>query len=189
MARKSQLIAAPWYLVFDLEATCDDGDPPVFPREEMEIIEIGAAMVSGESFEPVDEFQSFVQPVRNPVLTDFCRGLTTINQEQVDAAPRFPEVWAAFQAWAAKYPGCCWMSWGRYDENQIRKDARFWDLQLPGGFGVFNLKAGFAKQRGIKRCGIPAALSILGLPPMTGTHHRGIDDARNIVRILKGMQA
>jgi inhibitor of KinA sporulation pathway (predicted exonuclease) len=45
-----------------------------------------------------------------------------------------------------------------------------------------------AKQKGnIKECGIPAALSILGLPPMVGIHHRSIDDSRNIVRILPSL--
>ncbi|MCI0413076.1 hypothetical protein L0222_09775, partial [bacterium] len=47
-----------------------------------------------------------------------------------------------------------------------------------------NLKAAFARLRGIKRCGMAAALNILGIP-LLGQHHRGIDDARNIARIAK----
>jgi hypothetical protein len=47
------------WLVIDLEATCcNDGQ---FPREEMEIIEIGAVIADGKTFEPSDEF-SDVRP-------------------------------------------------------------------------------------------------------------------------------
>ena len=36
----------------------------------------------------------------------------------------------------------------------------------------------------MRRCGMTAALDLLGLP-LAGTHHRGIDDARNIARIVQ----
>ncbi len=42
-----------YWLVIDLEATCcNDGQ---FPREEMEIIEIGAVIADGKSFQPIDD--------------------------------------------------------------------------------------------------------------------------------------
>ena len=50
------------YLVIDLEATCDNGGR--VPRDEMEIIEIGGVLVDHETLEPIDEFASFVRPVR-----------------------------------------------------------------------------------------------------------------------------
>jgi inhibitor of KinA sporulation pathway (predicted exonuclease) len=55
-------ISNSYYLIIDLEATCsDDG---TVPRQEMEIIEIGAVMQSSRTFEIESEFQTFVRPVR-----------------------------------------------------------------------------------------------------------------------------
>ena len=74
------------HLVVDLEATCCNRNS--FPRTEMEIIEIGAVMTDSQ-FEVIDEFQSFIKPVRHPELTDFCKELTTISQQEVDSALGF----------------------------------------------------------------------------------------------------
>ena len=68
------------WLVIDLEATTDDGGWPV---TEMEVIEIGASLVTREGRE-VDHFQRFVKPRRRPQLTPFCRELTHISQADVD---------------------------------------------------------------------------------------------------------
>ncbi len=76
-----------FYLVIDLEATCDDGG--AVPRHEMEIIEIGAVLVEAGDLTVCEEFQSFVTPVRHPRLTHFCTQLTSITQAMVDDAPGF----------------------------------------------------------------------------------------------------
>jgi inhibitor of KinA sporulation pathway (predicted exonuclease) len=53
-------------LALDVEATCDDG--VAVPRREMETIEIGAVIVNA-GCELVDEFQTFVKPIRHARLT------------------------------------------------------------------------------------------------------------------------
>lgn len=169
------------YLVVDLEATCsDDG---MVPREEMETIEIGAVMVSTTTLQPVDEFQSFVRPVRNPTLTEFCTGLTSINQAQVDAAASFPEVLDHFVEWARDLGEFTFCSWGDYDRSQFERDCAWHHVAYPLGDRHINLKAEFARIRGRRKMGVQAALRSVGMP-FTGTHHRGIDDARNIVCLI-----
>ena len=66
--------APAFFLVIDLEATCDEGN--AIPREETEIIEIGAVLVNGSSLAPVAEHQTFIRPLRHPKLTPFCTELT-----------------------------------------------------------------------------------------------------------------
>ncbi|MEM6498667.1 MAG: 3'-5' exonuclease, partial [Pseudomonadota bacterium] len=61
-------------LVVDLEATCSSDN--AIPPAKMETIEIGAVVVDAKQFQVITEYQSFIRPVRNPVLTDFCTGLT-----------------------------------------------------------------------------------------------------------------
>ncbi|MEH6628754.1 MAG: 3'-5' exonuclease [Motiliproteus sp.] len=77
----------PTLIVIDFEATCCDRetphDPDAFPRDEIEIVELGCVAVS-ETGHVLGEFESFVRPIRNPVLTPYCTALTTISQDQAD---------------------------------------------------------------------------------------------------------
>jgi inhibitor of KinA sporulation pathway (predicted exonuclease) len=167
------------YVVFDLEATCWK-EPR--PRELMEIIEIGAVMLASAAGPQVAEFARFVRPVAEPLLSAFCKELTSIRQEQVDAADAFPAVFRDFVAWAGggEFDLC---SWGAYDVRQMRQDCRRHAVPFPDGFDRhINLKDEFARLFNVKRCGMAAALRYAGLP-LLGTHHRGIDDARNISRL------
>ncbi len=169
------------YLVIDLEATCDDAG--LVPKREMEIIEIGAVLVDHTNFEPIDEFQSFVRPVRHPELTPFCRQLTSITQAEVDAAPKFPEVLASLREFMAGRPSL-FCSWGEYDRRQFETDAGYHRVKLSFGADHLNIKQAFSDALGTsKRFGMAGALRQLGIE-LSGTHHRGIDDARNIAKIL-----
>jgi 3'-5' exoribonuclease 1 len=61
------------YVIVDLEATCWEGRD----SSRNEIIEIGAVLVN-EQQEILSEFEQFVRPLMNPVLSEFCKNLTTI---------------------------------------------------------------------------------------------------------------
>jgi inhibitor of KinA sporulation pathway (predicted exonuclease) len=173
------------YLVIDLEATCDDRNG--LSRREMEIIEIGAVLVLGDTLETIGEYQTFVRPVRHPVLTPFCTRLTSITQADVDAAPGFAQAIAAFGAFLrtetpSAQPLFC--SWGGFDKTQFEQDASFHGVELPFGHRHLNLKEQFSSRQGLwKKYGMAAALEKVGLA-LVGTHHRGLDDARNIARLL-----
>lgn len=172
-----------YYLIVDLEATCsDDG---AVPRHEMEIIEIGALVQSSRTLEIESEFQTFVRPVRHPELTAFCTELTGITQEDVAGAPPFREGLAAMQEWMSAFDDWLFCSWGDYDRNQFLQDCEFHRLAYPFPSGHLNLKAEFARAVGrTKKMGIAGALRYLGMD-FQGTHHRGLDDARNIARIVR----
>jgi len=166
------------YVVIDLEATCDQRG---FPRKDMEIIEIGAVLVDGESLSVRGEFQTFVQPVVRRELTPFCRELTSITQADVDSAPRFPEALRQLAEWMpAKHT---FGSWGAYDRGQFEQDAARHGLSLPFVGEHLNIKRAFAAAVRGRPMGMKRALRVAGLP-LQGTHHRGIDDARNIAKLL-----
>ncbi|MEK7952120.1 3'-5' exonuclease [Luteolibacter soli] len=169
--------------IVDFEATCCDQQ--TFPREEMEIIEIGSVAVNAITGDLISEFSTFIRPVRNPALTGFCKSLTTITQDEVDAAPAFPEALAAFAAWLARFERPVFCSWGDYDRKQLEKDCQFHGQPFPFTNGHRNLKAEFSSAiASPKRFGLGQALHRLGLT-FTGTPHRGIDDAKNIARVYK----
>lgn len=170
-----------FYVVVDLEATCDDQGS--VPKAEMEIIEIGSVLVDAETLEPIEEHQTFVRPVRHPKLTPFCTALTTIRQSDVDAAPSFPEAIDAVRRFLGD-TGALLSSWGDYDRKQLEQDAAHHAVALPFVGGHLNIKAAFSERLGLKKkLGVSRALEHVGLR-FEGTAHRGIDDARNIARLL-----
>lgn len=89
-----------YLFVLDVEATCVEDRNPSF---KMEIIEFPIVLIDTAQQKIIDEFHSYVRPVINPVLSDFCLNLTGITQQQVDEAPVFPEVLKAFNEWASKH--------------------------------------------------------------------------------------
>lgn len=170
-----------YFLVIDLEATCDEEKR--IRTSHMEIIEIGAVLVDAETLDPLAEFQTFVKPVRNPVLTEFCKKLTTITQADVDNAPGFP-VAIAYLRHFIDGQDALFCSWGDYDRRQFEQDAKLHKVALPFGGRHLNVKKEFSTQLGVEtRFGMAGALDRVGFE-LQGTHHRGIDDARNIARLL-----
>jgi len=171
----------PRLLVVDLEGTCCRDDS--IPREERETIEIGAVLVDGETLAPTDEFQTFVRPIAHPTLTPFCLELTSITQSDVDGAEGFPSAFARLLAWTG--PGDArFCSWGGYDRSQFRRDCARHGVENPLDEGHLNLKERFSEVLGRRpHFGMKRALELCGLP-LEGTHHRGLDDARNIARML-----
>jgi inhibitor of KinA sporulation pathway (predicted exonuclease) len=176
------LPAARLYLVVDLEATTSDDRS--LPQGEMETIEIGAVLVDATTLAPLAEHQSFVRPVRHPKLLPFCTTLTSITQSDVDGAPEFPHAMDALgRALVAGRDGVVFTSWGRFDKTQLERDCAYHAIpyRMPEHL---NLKERFSHAQGLRRMlGMAEALSLCGLP-LAGTHHRGIDDARNIARML-----
>ena len=51
----------------------------------------------------VDVFHSFVKPVINPKLSEFCKNLTGIDQNTVDRSDIFENVLKHFESWMSKH--------------------------------------------------------------------------------------
>jgi inhibitor of KinA sporulation pathway (predicted exonuclease) len=175
-------------VVLDFEATCDEPRNP----DPQEIIEFPSVLVRLSDGELVDRFESFVRPVHHPRLTDFCTGLTSIVQADVESAETFPQVFLRHQRWLE--------SRALSPENAIIVTCGDWDLRymLPAqlrasGLEVppaiyrrwLNIKVPYKAVVGRPR-GMARMLRGLGLP-LVGRHHRGIDDCVNIAAILRSL--
>lgn len=169
------------WIVFDLEATCWDEQNVA---ESQETIEIGAIRLD-DAFLPIGEFDRFIRPTMNPTLSAFCTTLTHIEQSDVARADTFPVVFQQFVDWIGPESYRI-TSWGDYDLGQFRQDCNRHAMKLPKRFTKthLNLKELFATQRKTRPCGMKQALEMLHMP-LIGTHHRAIDDARNISKIAK----
>lgn len=176
-------ITQDYYLIVDLEATCTNDNS--ISRRQMEIIEIGAVLLNSQNLEIESEYQTFIKPILNPLLTDFCKSLTSISQQDVDRAPPFPEALKSFQAWYYPFGSYLFCSWGDYDKKQFNQDCRLHNVRYPFPGGHLNLKKAFSNLLGYKKkFGMAEALDNLGIK-LEGVHHRGIDDAKNIARIVQ----
>jgi len=131
------------------------------------------------------EFQQFIQPVINPQLTAFCTELTSISQKYVELAPKFTQVMSHLQKWLESFPNYVFCSWGEYDKKQFIQDCAFHNFPYPFSSEHINIKEEFSEYLGVsKKFGMAQALNELGIE-LKGTHHRGIDDARNIAAIYR----
>lgn len=175
-------------LVVDLEATCWDASTPEGEAQgihTMEIIEIGCVLTN--RLGTVLDARSFiVRPERQPILSEFCSALTHITQAMVDKAPPLKEVIDQMNAWLeGAETVALWGSWGNYDLNHLRAqcaldNAESQLLNLPH----LNLKKVWRRTtRQRKKTGLAHALAYHQLK-FEGQHHRGVDDARNIARLL-----
>jgi inhibitor of KinA sporulation pathway (predicted exonuclease) len=168
------------YVIVDLEATCWERQPP-FPHET---IEFGAVCWSADQGTHA-EFQTFVRPLLCADLSPFCQELTHIQQSDVDGAPDFPTALQRFNEWVASHEPCRLASWGAYDYQQLQQDAARHHIEYARPPHL-NLKLAFARLHACRPGGMKGALARIGAP-LDGTHHRALDDARNIRRVLEWM--
>lgn len=169
------------YIIFDLEASCWLGRPPSGVNE---IIEIGAVKVNDYG-EVVSKFEKFVKPTVNPILSDFCKKLTSITQQDVDRSYTFPKTIEAFQDWIDIEDDYTLISWGKYDRTQLFDDCVLHKIDtswLDGHF--YNLKPAYKALKNLKdEPGLKKAVLMEGFE-FTGIHHRAISDAENLAKIF-----
>ncbi len=166
------------YIILDLEATCWEQKGH---GKKNEIIEIGALRIN-ENGEIESEFSEFIKPIQNPVLSDFCKSLTSITQDDVDYADTFDKVIDRFKNWIGDEYQLC--SWGFYDKTQFESDCNIHKLDTDWLKNHISLKHQYTGIKNLKKhIGMSGALGIEKLT-LEGTHHRGIDDARNIAKVF-----
>ena len=166
-------------VVIDVEATC--WKKGVFSRKK-ETIEIGAVRLLADRAAPEwPEFQTFVRPLRLPRLSSFCRELTGISQEEVDAAPSFPEALQRFLEWAQPLDRIVLATWSHYDAWQLDLDLETHGLpKLAIPFlDVKKLAAQIIGSRSLEDTARELAPESIELP-----RHRAINDARRTAGIL-----
>ncbi len=169
-------------LVIDIESTCWEPQNSKPHNEYQEIIEVGIAEVDTEKFYIVANEGLLIKPVYSKV-TDFCTKLTTLTTEQLDKGFTYEFVCKELVS-LYDSPNRTWASWGDFDRKQFQKDSELKLVKYPFGPRHINIKNLFSVLYGLdKELGLDAALKYLGMK-LEGTHHRGVDDARNIAKIF-----
>lgn len=194
-----------YFIAIDFECTCEENNYDF----DHEIIEFPAVMVSANLKRIVDKFHTYVRPTHNSVLSEFCIKFTGITQEMVNDAPTFPVALKLFRGWMAKHGldgegskgrarRFCYVTDGPWDI------AKFFQMQcqkshigIPHDFRCFmNIRRAFYNyycysQNGrevkpLPKMGMNDMLQRLDLE-FEGREHCGLDDTKNIARILVRM--
>jgi inhibitor of KinA sporulation pathway (predicted exonuclease) len=150
------------------------------PKNKREIIEIGAVKI--QNGEIVDKFQCFVKPQKNTVLTEYCKQLTHIQQEDVDNAESIKEALDKFIEWVNN---ATLASWGDFDTEIVNKELHklksFKNVELC----FINIKRVYLAL--FKLPSKSSLIECLRKEKITfdGNQHRAYDDAYNTYLIYK----
>ncbi|CAL8089332.1 unnamed protein product [Calicophoron daubneyi] len=188
-----------YLLIIDLEATCDFQERrQTFPEYPHEIIEFPVLLYDTRTRRCVSIFHAYCRPKLKPDLSAFCTGLTHISQTVVDNAHPFPHVLAEIENWLFhkhKLSGVrcavvcdCGADMGKF----MRIQCRLNEIPLPSWATVWiNLSKAFRtfyKVSPRHRVTLSTMLRDLSLM-FVGQQHRGLDDAINILRVVRTMLA
>ncbi|KAI1719932.1 exonuclease domain-containing protein [Ditylenchus destructor] len=191
-----------YFIVIDFECTCGDNINP----SQMEIIEFPAILIDAKQKSVIDHFHSYVRPVINPQLTEFCTHLTGITQGMVSNAPVFPDVLKSFRQWVQANQVGREMTnfafvtdgstdFGSFLQRQFRNNqmgkidkefcsyinirSTFWNRYVRQREQLWGLSH-WGRRKTIK---IETMLEHLGME-FQGKRHSGIDDSLNIAYIV-----
>lgn len=177
--------------ITDFEATCWNYRPR---NPTQEIIEIGCVRIDPETLDEIDSICVLIKPKYNPKLSKFCTRLTNITQEMIDSqGVKFGE---GLSKWAATIkPDDVFCSWGDFDRKILMNNCKLFRNPYPFRTRHINIKPfigrvmiNAGKMWEKTGCGLATAVQRVNLT-FEGVQHRGIDDARNIVNVMREIQA
>lgn len=176
-----------YFCVIDFEATCEEPNPVGYQHE---IIEFPAVLVSVHNREIVDEFHEYCRPSLHPKLTGFCTQLTGITQSQVDEAASFSKVLEKFEEWLQRHRlGTDFkfviVTDGPWDMGRfLHTQCCLSGIEFPKYAKKWvNIRKTYSNFYQCKRLSLKQMLELLDLQ-FVGRPHCGLDDARNISRVL-----
>ncbi|KAL0922308.1 hypothetical protein M5K25_006282 [Dendrobium thyrsiflorum] len=180
-----QLQKFQYFVVIDFEATCDK----VMQPNPQEIIEFPSVIVNSLTGQIEDCFQTYVRPTHHPLLTDFCKELTGIQQTQVDSGVSLSKALFMHDKWlrdrGVKDTSFTIVTWTDWDcRTMLESECRLKGIYKPPYFDRWiNLKVPFHEIFGRVRCNLKEAVKLAGLT-WEGRAHCGLDDARNTAQLL-----
>ena len=175
------------YLVFDFEFTTHDtiyGRPRGFFQE---VIEVGAVLVLLPGFQTEWRYQTFVKPRIFPKLSDACKNITMIQQEDVNGGIPLADM---LDKLAAVYkPGETGLvAWGESDREVIADNCAKYKIPCPFQWSDYiDLAVEYKKfYKHERRLSLKHAIDERGIE-RKGFYHLALDDAENTALLLERM--
>ncbi len=177
-----------YLLVLDFEAN-SERDEKIVPQE---IIEFPIVVIDTEKMEIMKDkiFHSYVKPTVKQ-LTPFITELTHITKDMIKDQPDILEVLKNAEEFVKsnfKEDEYCFVTCGDFDFRCLAREAFYKKFQYSDVFKKYiNIKDVFNCFTGVKqKTGMKSMLEHFKLP-LDGHHHSGIDDSKNIAKIMLSM--
>lgn len=192
-----------YFVCLDFEATCwEKADQAKWKTQE--IIEFPAVLLNAETGIVEAEFQEYLKPIEFNTLSDFCVRLTGITQDVVNKGISIHECIYKFDKWIMdvikkqnlEFPKtreksegnialCTWTNW---DGTCLAKECARKKIRKPTYFCQWiDVRAIFIRFYKHHPKSFGTALEHAGLT-FIGKPHSGIDDARNLSRLIQKMK-
>lgn len=169
------------FILFDIEATCWDG---YHSNGIQEIIELGA--LSYNRFgEENGSFIHLVRPEINPRLSQFCKELTGITQQDVDDAAVFENVYQKFEEWVEPDVDTWFVSWGTFDLEILNEACSRTVNDASMIQNHVDLQSKYTQLKSLTpRTSLAKAVEIEEWD-FEGSPHRAMPDTRNMAHIFR----
>ncbi|MHC0039025.1 3'-5' exonuclease KapD [Pseudoneobacillus sp. C159] len=169
------------HLFIDFEFTMPEKNkknPEFYP----EIIEAGIVVVQEGKI--VEQYSTFVTPIKFSKLTDRCKSFLNISQKQVDQGVPFSHLVEKLKGYQANGSTVV-VTWGNMDMRVLRSNCEKANLKFPFLTKEIDLSMEYKRFFGDQnQTGLWKAVQEYGKEG-TGKHHRALDDALTTYNIFK----
>ncbi|KAG8075731.1 hypothetical protein GUJ93_ZPchr0006g45176 [Zizania palustris] len=173
---------------------------------KVEILEFPVIMIDAQSMEFIDSFHRFVRPtaMSEQRIREYIEGKYGkfgVDRVWHDTAIPFEEVLREFEGWIRDHKlwkkeqggalnGAAFVTCGNWDlKTKVPEQCKVSKIELPSYLMEWiNLKDIYLNFYNRRATGMMTMMRELQMP-IVGSHHLGIDDAKNIARIVQHMLA
>ncbi|ARK30883.1 3'-5' exonuclease [Halalkalibacter krulwichiae] len=170
------------YIFFDFEMLCSkDG----MSFESMEAIRLGAVKYDLAT-EEITTFDRYIKPVSTKPLSNFCKELTGIRDEDLVTEASFDIVFQEFLTWIGGVKKSRFFSWSPSDLSRLKIDAKAHNISCKTikkiEMRYVDFQEIFTKRVSKTNASVESALQLYGLH-FIGAKHNPMYDAFNTLRI------
>ena len=189
------------YGLLDIEMTCDGKqengkfiDDGRMKRAQREIISVGF-VVCDDKYNMKNRYSSFVKPVHNTIITDYCENLTGITQNDVDRGKKCNNAFRDIREMCKRYSVDYVFTFGNADKYGISTSAKW--IRKKGdkvnnlyfiAEKIFDVRPAILKGIGCKNYTRSPSLSKIAESlevKMKGKEHDALNDAVLLYKICK----
>ncbi|GAE34738.1 3'-5' exonuclease [Halalkalibacter akibai] len=170
------------FIFFDFEMLCANKG---LTFEAMEAIRLGAVKYDLET-EQITSFDQFIKPISTKPLSNFCKTLTGIKDEDLQDAASFKVVFKDFLTWVGGVKKSRFFSWSPSDLSRLKLDALKHEVSQSTINKIekryVDFQAIFTKRVSNSNVSVEGALKLYELD-FIGEKHNPMYDAYNTLRI------
>ncbi|WP_409250843.1 exonuclease domain-containing protein [Bacillus sp. SCS-153A] len=171
------------FIFFDFEMKCDDKG---MDYESMEAIRLGAVKYDLET-KRVSHFDRHIKPSTHEPLSDFCKRLTGITDQDLATADPFPQVFRELLYWVGGVKKSRFFSWSKSDMTRLKLDSTLNGVpsvtieKIESRYVDF--QEIFSRRVSKDHLSVENALTLYGID-FTGDAHNPMYDAYNTLQIF-----